>query len=125
MKKQVQTIPFILLCSAIWLGWFGWYRFTTRVVLHQEKDSRGNVLEQGPVIRQADEAYKRHGLWLAYHADGSKKSETRYDNGARHGVHTIWNEEGQKILEELWERDQLVSASINATQPAAESAGGP
>jgi hypothetical protein len=46
-----------------------------------------------------------HGLWTWYRADGGKREDAEFINGALNGYHRQWNDAGTLVVEEQYEND--------------------
>ena len=91
-----QLTPLVVFAS-VWLAWFGWHRYTSRVLPHESRYPSGAVKSKGLVKRQADGGYKRHGLWREFDESGRLRSETIYEDGAVGRPPRYFDERGQPV----------------------------
>lgn len=57
-------------------------------------DSERNLLEECEYVNGI-----KHGKWISYHLNGTKKHEAEYRDGKLHGHLRNWDEDGGKILD--------------------------
>ena len=56
--------------------------------------------------------FKRHGVFEAWHSDGSKHMTIAYENNKPSGQWQVWNNSGQLIAEALFENGNLKSGHM-------------
>lgn len=64
-------------------------------------------LVEGTTILACERAGVRVGRQVERYRSGAVAAEVRWDDGARHGVATIWSEDGAFRASETWERGAL------------------
>lgn len=79
------------------VGWFGYLRWVTGVLAHQEKHPGGKIKTAGFLKRTGWSDYKRHGLWTTYHANEKMASQGHYELGHKVGEWKYWDENGEPI----------------------------
>ena len=79
------------------VGWFGYLRWVSSVLAHEEKYPGGKIKTAGFLKRTGFSDYKRHGLWTTYHANEKMASQGQYELGLKVGEWKYWNERGERI----------------------------
>lgn len=57
---------------------------------YKEYHENGHIYMEGPY----DAELKRHGIWTAYHNDGTNQSQTEYTHGSKEGFTKVWYPNG-------------------------------
>ena len=79
------------------VGWFGYLRWVSGVLAHEEKYPNGKIKTAGFLKRTGWNDYKRHGLWTVYHPDGTKAAQGRFEMGNKADGWEYWDERGERI----------------------------
>jgi len=67
----------------------------------------GKVYSEGLLADNLQE-----GEWNWYFEDGSNESKVSFKHGKKEGIQTIWNEEGDKLKEEYYEKGKFVKVVV-------------
>lgn len=96
VRLLLAAIPIIVA-----VGWLCYFWFIMGVFPATEKYPSGQIKSSGYVRRAGVEAYKRHGHWVTYHANGRRSSEGEYVNGEKTGDWHYWDENGREMRAEI------------------------
>ena len=76
------------------------------VIEYVLKNNEGVVLETGFYYNR-----QKVRTWTAYYSDGKKQTVARFKNGLRHGLWSMYDQNGKVVFEVVYKDGKKVSAS--------------